>query len=78
VAVFASTPHFTGVMPKVNWSRVKRDLKFELGHLLHWKIDACFDLVDSSCAGQPVVIDIDYLLLKEQADIYVAVASWQE
>jgi hypothetical protein len=61
----------SGVMPKVNWSRVKTDLKFELGRLLHWKINACFDLVDSSCAGHPVAVDVDCLLLKEQADIHV-------
>jgi hypothetical protein len=39
----------SGVMPKVNWSQVKTDLKFEFKRLLHRKIDACFDLVDSSC-----------------------------
>jgi hypothetical protein len=61
----------SGVMPKVNWSRVKTDLKFELGRLLHRKIDACFDLVDSSCAGQLAVVDVDCLVLKEQADICV-------
>jgi hypothetical protein len=58
-------------MPTVNWSRVKTELKFELGRLLHRKIYAHFDFVDSSCAGQPAVVDIDHLLLKARADIYV-------
>jgi hypothetical protein len=56
----------SGVLPKV-----KTELKFELGRLLHRKIDACFDFVDSSCARQPAVVDIDHLLLKERANICV-------
>jgi hypothetical protein len=61
----------SGVMPKVNWSRVKTKPKFELACLLHRKIDACFDFVDSSRARQPAVVDIDHLLLKERADICI-------
>jgi hypothetical protein len=61
----------SGLMPKVNWRTVKIELTFELGRLLHRKIEAHFHFVDSSCAKQQAVVDIDLLLIKEQADIYV-------
>jgi hypothetical protein len=61
----------SGLMPMVNWKQVQMELTFELGRLLHCKIQAHFDFVDSSCTTQHQVVDIDSLLLKEQADIYV-------
>jgi hypothetical protein len=58
-------------MMTVNWNTgAKMVLTFELGHLLHRKIEAHFDFADWSCARQhQVVVDIDSLLLKEQANI---------
>ncbi len=62
----------SGLMPTVNWTRVKKELTFELGRFLHRKIKAHFDFVDSSSAAQHhVVVDVGILLLKEQADIHV-------
>ena len=63
----------SGLMPMVNWNAVKMELTFELGRLLHRKIEAHFDFIDSSStlARQQAVVNIDSLLLKEQADIYV-------
>ena len=62
----------SGLMPMVNWNTVKKELTFEVGRFLHRKIKAHFDFVDSSSAAQhQVVVDIDTLLLKEQADICV-------
>jgi hypothetical protein len=60
----------SGWMPTVNWNAMKKELTFELGRFLHLKIKAHFDFVDSSCTRQhQVVVNIDGLLLKEQADI---------
>jgi hypothetical protein len=62
----------SGRMPTVNWNTVKKELTLELGRFLHQKIKAHFDFVDSSCTRQhQVVVNIDSLLLKEQADICV-------
>jgi hypothetical protein len=59
-------------MPTVNRNTVQMELTFELGCLLHQKIKAHFAFVDCSCARQrQVVVDIDRLLIKEQANIYV-------
>ena len=64
----------SGMMPTINWKTVKKELTFELGRFLHRKIKAHFEFVDSSSTAtrqQQVVVDIDNLLEKEQADIYV-------
>jgi hypothetical protein len=55
----------------VSWTTVKTELTFELGRLLHRKIHAHFDFVDVTCAVPPAVVDIDGLLVKEQADICI-------
>jgi hypothetical protein len=62
----------SGLMPTVNWNTVKKELTFELGRFLHRKIKAHFNFVDSSIARQhQVIVDIDSLLLEEQAKICV-------
>jgi hypothetical protein len=58
----------SGSMPMVDWTTVKKVLTFELGRFLHRKIKAHFS---SSAAQHQVVVEIDTLLLKEQADICV-------
>jgi hypothetical protein len=61
----------SGEMPKVNWTTVKTELTFELGRVLHRKVHVLFDFVDISFAGPLAVVDIDNLLLEQEADIYV-------
>jgi hypothetical protein len=62
----------SGLMPMVNWKSLKTELLFELGRFLHRKTHAHFDFVESSCTTQhQVVVDIDSLLLKEQANTHV-------
>jgi hypothetical protein len=63
----------SGEMPKVNWTAVKTELTFELGRVLHQMVHAHFDFVDVSFAGPLAVvdIDIDHLLLKQEANICV-------
>jgi hypothetical protein len=58
----------SGSMLMVDWTTVKKELTFELGRFLHRKIKARFS---SPAAQHQVIVDIDTLLLKEQADICV-------
>jgi hypothetical protein len=60
----------SGLMPKVNWRKVKVEVTFELGRLFHRKILAYFDYVSESSTKQQAV-DVDNLLMQEKADIYV-------
>jgi hypothetical protein len=60
----------SGLFPKVNWDKVKAEVMFKLGCLLHRKILAYFDFVSDSSTRQQVV-DIDNLLFQEKGDVYV-------
>jgi hypothetical protein len=59
----------SGLIPNVNWGKVKVEVTFELGRLLHRKIKAHFEFVSDSSTRQQAV-DVDELLMQEKADIY--------
>jgi hypothetical protein len=56
----------SGLLPTVDWNAVKKEMT--LSH---------FDFVDSSCTRQhQVVVNVDSLLLKKQADAHVLHNTW--
>jgi hypothetical protein len=63
--------HQDGLMPKVNWQKVKVEVIFELTWFLHRKVQAYFDSVSLSSTNQGKVVDVYTLLFKEKANIYV-------
>jgi hypothetical protein len=58
-------------MPKVNWQKVKVEVIFELTWFLHRKVWAGIDSVLLSSTKQAKVVNVNALLSKEKANIYI-------